>query len=154
MPGNKNYDKFRAHFHYTGKHRKATHNTFNLRYKILKEISILFHNGSRCDFHFIIKKLVKELEKTQKKYTTFPVSTKKVLHNCQSVKYNIKFIDSFRIMSRSLWNLVKHLPERLHWQECTYCKSYLDYMSVKDDPLIFRSLNCKNQIAIKTLLKN
>ena len=102
MPVNKNYDKFRAHFHYTGKHREATHNTFNLRYKILKEISILFHNGSRCDFHFIIKKLVKELEKTQKKYTTFPVPTKKVLHNCQSVKYNIKFIDSFRIMSRSL----------------------------------------------------
>ena len=102
MPGNKNYDKFRAHFHYTGKHRGATHNTFNLRYKILKEISILFHNGSRCDFHFIIKKLVKELEKTQKKYITFPVPTKKVLQNCKSVKHNIKFIDSFRIMSRSL----------------------------------------------------
>ena len=102
MPGNKNYDKFRAHFHYTGKHREATHNTFNLRYKILKEISILFHNGSRCDFHFIIKKLVKELEKTQKKYITFPVPTKKVLQNCKSVKHNIKFIDSFRIMSRSL----------------------------------------------------
>ena len=57
-------------------------------------------------------------------------------------------------MSRSLWNLVKCLSERLHWHECTHCKSYLDYMSAKDDPLIFRSLNYKKQIAIKALLMN
>ena len=35
---------------------------FNLRYKIPKEIPVVFHNGSTYDYHFIIKELVKEFE--------------------------------------------------------------------------------------------
>ena len=45
-------------------------------------------------------------------------------------------------MSRSLSNLVKYLSERLR-DKCKGRKSYLDYMSVKDDQLIFRCLQCK-----------
>ena len=41
----KNY-KVRDHCHYTGKYRGAAHNICNLRYKIPKEIPIVFHNGS------------------------------------------------------------------------------------------------------------
>ena len=37
--------KVRDHCHYTGKYRGAAHNTCNLRYKIPKEIPIIFHNG-------------------------------------------------------------------------------------------------------------
>ena len=57
----KNY-QVRDHCHYTGKYRGAAHNICNLRYKVPKEISIVFHNGSIHDYHFIIKELVKEFE--------------------------------------------------------------------------------------------
>ena len=52
---NKKYQKVRDHCYYTRKYRGAAHNICNLRYKTPKEISILFHNGSACDYHFIIK---------------------------------------------------------------------------------------------------
>ena len=54
----KNY-KVRDHCHYTSKYRGAAHNICNLRYKVSKEIPIVFHNGSIYDYHFIIKELVK-----------------------------------------------------------------------------------------------
>ena len=57
----KNY-KVRDHCHYTGKYRGAAHNICNLRYKVPKEIPIVFHNGSIYDYNFIIKELVKEFE--------------------------------------------------------------------------------------------
>ena len=40
-------DKVRDHCHYTGKYRGAAHNTCNLRYKIPKNIPVIFHNGSK-----------------------------------------------------------------------------------------------------------
>ena len=40
----KNY-KVRYHCHYTGKYRGDAHNMCNLRYKVPKEIPIVFHNG-------------------------------------------------------------------------------------------------------------
>ena len=54
----KKHYKVRDHCHYTGKYRGAAHNICNLRYKIPKEIPIVFHNGSTYDYHFIIKELV------------------------------------------------------------------------------------------------
>ena len=57
----KNY-KVRDHCHYTGKYRGAAHNICNLRYKVPKEIPIVFHSGSTYDYHFIIKELVKKFE--------------------------------------------------------------------------------------------
>ena len=47
--------KVRDHCHYTGKFRGAAHSICNLRYKIPKEIPVVFHNGSTYDYHFIIK---------------------------------------------------------------------------------------------------
>ena len=62
------------------------------------------------------------------------------------ISYKIKFIDSFRFMSNSLSNLVDNLSEGLHFDKCTDCKSCLDYMSVKDDQLIFSCFECKKNI--------
>ena len=42
---NKKYFKIRDHCHHTGKYRGAAHDICNLRYKIPKEISVVFHNG-------------------------------------------------------------------------------------------------------------
>ena len=58
---NKKYHKVRDHCHYTGKFREAAHNICNLRYKTPNEISMVFHNGSTYDYHFIIKQPAKEL---------------------------------------------------------------------------------------------
>ena len=58
----KKHHKVKDHCHDTGKYRGAVHNICNLRYRIPKEIPIVFHNGSTYDYHFIIKELVKEFD--------------------------------------------------------------------------------------------
>ena len=50
-----NNEKVRDHCHFTGKYRGAALNTCNLRYKIPKNIPVIFYNGSTYDYHFIIK---------------------------------------------------------------------------------------------------
>ena len=59
---NKKHYKVRDHCHYTGKYRGTAHNICNLRYKIPKEIPVVFHNGSIYDYRFIIKELVKDFD--------------------------------------------------------------------------------------------
>ena len=59
---NKKYHKVKDHCHYTAKCRGAAHGISNLRYKIPKEIPVVFHNGSKYDYHFIIKVLAEEFE--------------------------------------------------------------------------------------------
>ena len=53
----RNQYKVRDHCHYVGKYRGAAHNICNLRYKVPKEIPVVFHNGSTYDDHFIIREL-------------------------------------------------------------------------------------------------
>ena len=57
-----NDNKVRDHCYYIGKYRGAAHNKCNLRYKIPKEIPVVFHNGSTYDYHFIIKQLAREFK--------------------------------------------------------------------------------------------
>ena len=54
-----------------------------------------------------------------------------------------KFIDSYKFMSTSLSNLVSNLSEGLHNDRCIDFKSCLDYMTTKDEQLIFRCFRCK-----------
>ena len=58
--GNKRHHKIRDHCHYAIKLRGAAHNICNLRCKTPKEISVVFHNGSTHNYHFIINQLAKE----------------------------------------------------------------------------------------------
>ena len=147
----KKHHKVRDHCHYTGKYRGAAYNICNLRYKIQKEIPIVFHNGCTYDYHFIIKELVKEFEgnfeclgENTEKYITFSVPIKKKIENKDiEITYKIKFIDSFRFMATSLSKLVDNLTEDIHGDKCVDCKSDLSYMKVIDEALIFRWFNCK-----------
>ena len=157
---NKKYHNVKDHCHYTGKYRGAAHIIFNLKYKVPKEIPVVFHNGSTYDYHFIIKELAEKLEgdleclgENTEKYIIFSVRIKKRLDNGKSVTYKIKFIDSFRFMSSTLSSLVDNLSEGLHNEKCTDCKSRLGYMTTKDEQLIFR---CFERIRIirKNLIKN
>ena len=91
--------KVRDHDHYTGKYRGAAHSNCNLRYKIPREIPVIFHNGSTYDYHFIIKKLAKEfkgnfdcLVENTEKYNTFLAPIKKHLDNNKTIIYKLKFI--------------------------------------------------------------
>ena len=136
----------------------SAHDICNLRYKIPKEIPVVFCNGSTYDYHFIIKESAKEFERefeclgeNTEKYMIFSVPIKKEITKTDKdgkdkitkISCKIKFIDSFRFMSSSLSNLVDNLSEGLHSDKSTDCKSYLGYMTTKDEQLIFRCFECK-----------
>ena len=146
----KNY-KVQDHCHYTGRYRGAAHNICNLRYKVPKEIHIVFHNGSTYDYHFIIKELVKEFEgnfeclgENTQKCITFSVPLKKKIENKNiEINYKIKFIDSYRFMSSSLSKLVDNLSEGIHNNKCIDCNSCLDYIKIKNEKLLLKCLKKK-----------
>ena len=131
----KKHHKVRDHCHYSVKYRGAAHNICNLRYKIPKEIPIIFQNGSTYDYHFIIRELVKEFEgnfeclgENTEKYITFLVPIKKRIENKDmEITYKIKFIDSFRFMATSLSKLVDNLTEGIHSDKCINCNSDISY---------------------------
>ena len=56
------YQKVRDHCHCTRKFRGAAHSICNVRYKIPLKISIVFHNGSTYDYHFIIEQLAEDFK--------------------------------------------------------------------------------------------
>ena len=106
---NKKYHKVKDHCHYTGKYKDAAHEICNLRYKIPKEIPVVFHNGTTHDYHFIIKMLAKEFDEefeclveNKEKYITFSVPIKKEITKIdkdgndkitkKSYKINVKLI--------------------------------------------------------------
>ena len=117
-----------------------------------KEIPVVFHNGSTYDYHFIIRELAEEFEgqfeclgQNTEKYITFSVQIKKEItkkdkngnDKITKISYKIRFIDSYRFMSISHSNLVSNLSEVLHNDRCIDCKSCLNYMTTKDEQLIF-----------------
>ena len=80
------YFKVKDHCHFAGKYRGASHNICNLRYKIPKEIPVVFHNGSTYNYHFTIRELAEEfkgqsecLGENTEKCITFSVPIKKNL---------------------------------------------------------------------------
>ena len=144
------YHKIRDHCHYTRKFRGAAQSICDLKYKTSKEISVVFHNDSTYDYHFIIKQLAKEFDgqfeclgENTEKYITFSVPIKKELDNSKTITYKLKFIDSFRFMSTSLSSLVDNLSDGFHCNKFIVCKSSLDYMITRNDQLIFRCFECK-----------
>ena len=117
----------------------------------------MFHNGSTFDFHFIIKKLTKEVKgqferlgENTEKYITFSVPIKKDLDNSKTITYKIKF--SFRFMSSSLSSFVDNLSDEFFCDKWIDSKSYLDYMITKDDQFNLDVFSVK-RIIRKTLMK-
>ena len=122
-----------------------------MRYKVPKEIPVVFHSGSTYDYHFIINELVKEfkgnfecLGENTEIYITFSVLIKKKIENKDlQITYKIKFIDSYRFMSSSLSKLVDNLSEGIHNNKCLDCNSYLDYVRItKNEKLLLKCFNC------------
>ena len=122
-------DKVKDHCHYTGKYRGAAHSKCNLNYKITKFfIPIIFHNLSGYDSHLFIKNIgiskgkVDCIPNNEEKYISF---TKKILLDKfldkegkeREVKWDLRFIDSFKFMPTSLSSLVDNLTK------CGKCKA-------------------------------
>ena len=148
-----NNDKVKDHCHFTGKYRGAAHNTCNLRYKIPKNIPVIFHNGSTYDYDFIIKELASEFDgnferlgENTEKYITFSVPIKKKIGNKNiDITYKIKFIDSFRFMATSLSKLVDNLTDNIHNDKCIKCKSNLCFVRAINEKFIFKCIDCEKK---------
>ena len=108
----------------------------------------------------MIKELAEEFEgefeclsENTEKYITFSVPIKKEItkigkdsnDKVMKISYKINFIDSFIFMSSSLSNLFDNLSEGLHSDKCTDCKYCLDYITTKDEQLIFKCFKCKKK---------
>ena len=146
-------DKLKDYCYFTGEYRGAAHNTCNLKYKIPKNIPVIFHNGSTYDYHFIIRELVSEFDgnfeclgENTEKYITFSVPIKKRIENKNiDITYKIKFIDSFRFMAKSLSKLVDNLTENIHNDNCIKCMSNLYFVNVINETLTFECEDCKKE---------
>ena len=94
----KNHQKLRGHCHFAGKYRGAGHSICNLRFDKPIAVSVVFHNGSNYDYHFIMKELVYEF-KSQFEYL-----------RGNTEKYQV-FQFQFKKKSEKLVNMVMRLLE-------------------------------------------
>ena len=105
---------------FTGKYRGEAHSNYNLKFNVRNEIPVVFHNGLSYDYHFIIDELENEfkgkferLGGDTENYKTFSFSIGRKIkkeddnQDITTFSYKIKFINSGRLMTRSLSNLVK-----------------------------------------------
>ena len=127
-PKFKLYKNVRDHCHFTGEFRGATHSICNLHYKVPQEIPVKFHNGSKYDYHFIIKELAEEfkgefecLGENTEKYISFTVPIKKEHNNGETITYKIKFVDTCRFMQSKLSDLLDNLSEVNNNIDCKTC---------------------------------
>ena len=75
---NKKIAKVTGYCHVTCEYRGTALSICNFKYSIPKEIFVVFHNGSKYDYHFIIKRLAEKIKgqfsclgENTEKYTTF-----------------------------------------------------------------------------------
>ena len=102
--------KVRDHCHFTGKYRGAAHNQCNLNCRKPLILPVVFHNLQGYDSHLFIK----QLAKVSGDLSCIP-STEVGEYNSRKkgvtlqIKFEIRFIDSFKFLQTSLANLVSNL---------------------------------------------
>ena len=142
--------------------RGAAHSICNLRYKVPQEIPVKIHNGSKYDYHFIIRELAEEfkgqfecLGENTEKYITFSVPIKKEHDNDKTITYKIKFIDSCRFMPSKLSDLVDNLSE-INNKDCKTCmerkniESECEFIGLKNNRLNYKCKEC-NETSAKSV---
>ena len=108
-------DRMRDHCHFTGKFRGAACQLCNMN-KLRKPV--IFHNLSGYDAHLFIRELSSVNEVKNEKITCIPnteehiiVDTFKIKKKNIGIKFEIRFIDSFKFMASSLEKLVSNLKD-------------------------------------------
>ena len=109
---NEDNKKVRDHCHFTGKYRGAAHNKCcNLRLKKNKTIPVLFHNGSRYDFHLFVKNLgkvpddINVIAKNDEQHISIDKKVPVGKKDC----WRLRFLDSCGFLQGSLEKLVASL---------------------------------------------
>ena len=156
------YQKVRGHCHYTRKFRGAAHSICNLRYKVPQEIPVKIHNGSKYDYHFIIRELAEEfkgqfecLGENTEKYITFSIPIKKENDDGKTITYKIKFIDTCRFMQSKLSDLADNLSE-INNKDCKKCmerkniRSECEFIGLKNNRLNYKCKEC-NETSAKSV---
>ena len=113
--------KVRDHCHFTGEYRGAVHNECNLNCKKPLILPVIFHNLEGYDSHLFIKQLPKvsgdlsTIPLTKEKYISFSKRItvdqyySKNMGKLLPKKFEIRFIDSFKLLQTSLSKLVENL---------------------------------------------
>jgi len=103
-----NDPKVRDHDHADGFFISAAHNSCNLKRKNQRFLKIFMHNGSRYDFHFLVKALAK---KDVKNLYVLPYN----MENFRMIKFNsFMLLDSLAFLQSSLSQLADELKESNH----------------------------------------
>ena len=103
--------KVRDHCHFTGEYRGAAHKECNLKCRKPLVLLVIFHNLQGYDSHLFIKQPAKVsgdlscIPSTEEKYISFSRKKGTLL----PIKFEIRFIDSFKFLQTSLANLVSNL---------------------------------------------
>ena len=113
--------KVRDRCHFTGEYRGAAHNECNLKCRKPLILPAIFHNLQNYDSHLFIKQLSKIsgdlscIPSTEEKYISFSNKIKvgeylsRKTGKLFPIKFEIRFIDSFKFLQTSLANLVSNL---------------------------------------------
>ena len=113
--------KVRDHCHFTGKYRGAAHNQCNLKCRKPLILPVVFHNLQGYDSYLFIKQLAKVsgelscIPSTEENYISFSKKIKVGEYNSRKkgttspIKFEIRFIDSFKFLQTTLANLVSNL---------------------------------------------
>ena len=107
------------HFYYTGKYSVGSHIICNLKFNVLKEIQVVFRNGSNYDYHFFYKRISKRVwekiwmslvkyRNVQNFFVPIEKEVRKIDKNVNksvvTLSYMVKYINSARFMKNSLSN--------------------------------------------------
>ena len=115
---------FKVRDHFTGEYRGAAHNECNLKSRKPLILAVIFHNLQGYDSHLFIKQLAKVsgdlscIPSTEEKYISFPKKIKVGEYFSRKkgtifpIKFEIRFIDSFKFLQTSLANLVSNLQPK------------------------------------------
>ena len=113
--------KVRDHCHFTGEYRGAAHFDCNLKCRKPLILPVIFHNLQGYDSHLFIKQLSKVsgdlscIPSTEEKYISFSKKIKvgeyfsRKMGKPFPIKFEIRFIDSYKFLQTSLANLVSNL---------------------------------------------
>ncbi len=112
--------KVRDHCHFSGKYRGAACQLCNLKYRIQKNIPIIFHNLRGYDSHLIFDNIGEFLKNRDdiiltaiptniEKYLSFTIATRPLNKEDRYKMIKLRFIDSYQFLSSSIDDLAKNL---------------------------------------------
>lgn len=120
---NNNLKKVRDHCHITGNYRGAAHSLCNLKYRVPRDLPIIFHNLKGYDSHIIFNNIGEYAKKNNFEISVIPNNSEKYLSftiKKQTIKddqgkniydnLKLKFMDSYAFMASSLDTLSKNIP--------------------------------------------